>query len=397
MSPNCWDLAVQDVLTRLHQTNCYRQRRPIVPLDSTHVEWRGRQFTNFASNDYLGLTHHPRVIEAAQRATCQFGVGSGASPLVCGYTPTHVAAEIRIAKWKGTEACVLLPSGYQANCAAIQTLAIGAHQANRPIRFLLDKLCHASLIDAVQASGQKFRTFPHGDLGKLERLLARASPGHVQVVVTESIFSMDGDAADLRSIVELKRRHLFLLLVDEAHASGVYGPDGSGLAAELGLSGEVDLTIATLSKAIGCVGGVVCGSRVFCDALINFARACIYSTSLPAHVAAAAGAAVEVMSDEPQRTRRVRQLAARVRHELARTKFAISRGDSPIIPILMGSESAALDAAEYLASQHMLALAIRPPTVARGSSRVRITLSSQHSDHEVDRLIDAIVELNRRA
>jgi 7-keto-8-aminopelargonate synthetase-like enzyme len=208
---------------------------------------------------------------------------------------------------------------------------------------------------------------------------------------------MDGDAADLRAIGELKRKHPFLLLLDEAHASGVYGPGGSGLACELGLSDQVDVTIATLSKAIGCVGGAICGSQISCDALVNFARAYIYSTSLPAHVAAAAEAAIDVMHDEPQRMRRVRQLAIRVREALSRTKLTVPDGDSPIIPIVMGSESVALDAAQFLASRQMLALAIRPPTVARGSSRLRITLCSEHSDQEIDRLIGAIVDLSRRA
>jgi 7-keto-8-aminopelargonate synthetase-like enzyme len=289
---------------------------------------------------------------------------------------------------------VLLPSGYQASHAAVQTLAAVAHRADRSIRFLLDKLCHASLIDAVRASGEELRVFPHGNLEKLNRLLAGAPAGQVQVVATETVFSMDGDTADLAAIVELKQKFEFVLLVDEAHASGVYGPGGSGLAAELGLSREIDISIATLSKAVGCAGGAVCGAMVYCDALVNFARACIYSTSLPASVPASAEAAIDVMEMEPHRQQRLRQLARRVRSALAEGRLVVPEGDSPIIPVILGSESAALKAADFLAARGMLVPAIRPPTVARYSSRLRVTLSSEHSDDEIDQLICALLDLS---
>lgn len=396
MSRDLWELTAREVLDGLHETHSYRERRQFVPLDATHVQWQGERFVNFASNDYLGLTHHPSVIEAAQHAAALYGAGSGASPLVCGYTPAHASAEARIARWKGAEACVLLPSGYQASHAAIQALAAVTSRAERSIRFLLDKLCHASLIDAVRASGKEFRVFPHGNLDKLERLLAGSPEGEVQVVITEAVFSMDGDSADLAAIAGLKKKYRFLLLLDEAHSSGVYGAAGSGLAAELGLPGEVDISITTLSKAIGCVGGAVCGSRLFCEALVNFARACIYSTSLPAHVAAAAERAIDIMQSEPARQQRLGQLSWRVRDAIAKTRLIIPDGRSPIIPVIVGSESDAIDAGQFLASRRMLVPAIRPPTVARGASRLRITLSSEHSDREVNELIAALLELSEQ-
>jgi 8-amino-7-oxononanoate synthase len=389
-----WEILVREVLNGLHAKHAHRQRRQIEPIDATHVRWQGKHFINFASNDYLGLTHHAQVIEAAQRSLSAHGAGSGASALICGYSEAHTSAERRIARWKGTEASVFLPSGYQANHAAIQTLASGAKHADRPIRFLLDKLCHASLIDAVRASEQDFRVYPHNNLEKVERLLAGANPQQIQVVVTEAIFSMDGDAADLAGLARLRRKYGFVLLVDEAHSSGVYGSGGSGLASEMGLSGDVDVTVATLSKAAGCVGGAVCASKVFCEALVNFARAYIYSTSVPTHIASAVEAAIDVMHDEPHRIERVRSIAARVRTALAQTRFVIPEGDSPIVPVIMGSESVALNAAEFLAARGMLVWPIRPPTVAHGSSRLRITLSSEHSNHEVDQLIGAIQELS---
>src|SRR5579884_1595820 len=193
MTGSDWEHGVRAALAELAGSQLYRQRRLITPLSSTHADWQGRRYVNFASNNYLGLTHHPRVIRAAETMLSRDGVGSGAAALISGYGPTHAAAEQHMARWKGAEACVLLPSGYQANHAAVQTLAAGAEKAGGSVRFLLDKLCHASLIDAVRGTGAAFRVFPHNRLEKLRRLLDAAEPGQTQVVVTESIFSMDGD------------------------------------------------------------------------------------------------------------------------------------------------------------------------------------------------------------
>ena len=221
---------------------------------------------------------------------------------------------------------------------------------------------------------------------KLRRLLEEADPNQQQVVITESIFSMDGDAADLPGIAALKREFPFLLLLDEAHGSGVYGTGGSGYASELGLGHVVDLTIVTLSKAIGCIGGAVCGSRLLCEAIVNFGRPYVFSTALPAAVASAVEAAIGVMRDEPQRQRRVRELALRVRG---------GGFDSPIIPVIFGDEVLALSAAEQLKAQGILVVAVRPPTVPRGTSRLRVTVSCEHTDGEVDQLIDALSTLAR--
>jgi 8-amino-7-oxononanoate synthase len=345
---------------------------------------------DFSSNDYLGLRRHPKVIEAMTTAAQRWGAGSGASPLISGYTPAHASAERAIARWKGTESAVLLPSGYQANHAAVQALVGACDAANQPIRFLFDKLIHASLIDAIAGSGKSFRTFAHNDLTRLARLLEEADEGELQIVVTESIFSMDGDAADLSGIVELKRRRPFVLMVDEAHGSGVYGPDGSGLAAELGVADDIDVFIVTLSKAAGCAGGAVCGSRAVAEGLANFGRAYIYSTAIAPAVAAGCEAAIEVMRDEPQRQQRVRELSLRVRAELEAAGWEIRPGDSPIIPIIIGAEEAALALAERLREKGIWVSAVRPPTVPRGSSRLRITLSAEHSHEAVGRLVEEL-------
>jgi 8-amino-7-oxononanoate synthase len=383
MPANDWASVVAAALSDRRENHLLRTRRPVRILDSTHVEIDGRRFVNFASNNYLGLTHHPRVIAAFENAAQSSGVGSGAAPLVTGQSDLHASAERTIAEWKGTESSVLLSSGYAANLAVVQTLA--AVGEKRRTRFLIDKLCHASLVDAVRSvtgDTHGLRVFPHNHMAKLKRLLADAPPDELQVVITESIFSMDGDAADLRGIAELKREYPFLLVVDEAHGSGVYGPGGSGYAAELGLGKIVDIAIITLSKALGCIGGAVCASSDWCEAIVNFGRPYIFSTAVPPAVAAAVEAGIRVMKDEPHRQQRVRLLAARVRAGLS-----LGPGDSPIVPIVIGEESATLAAAERLMQRGFLTVAVRPPTVARGTSRLRVTLSCDHTDEEVEGLI----------
>jgi 8-amino-7-oxononanoate synthase len=405
MEAEDWDRLVRRRLQGLADRHLFRRRQAARPLDATHIEIDGRRYVNFASNNYLGLSHHPHVLRAAAEALAREGAGAGASPLVTGHGPAHDMAERRIARWKGSESAVLLPSGYQANLAAVQTLAALPGEGGGGVRFLLDKLVHASLIDAVRETASPFRVFPHNHLDKLARLLDEAEPDQVQVVVTESIFSMDGDAADLRGLAELKRRRPFVLLLDEAHGSGVYGPDGAGLAAELGLTARqpgsggasprsiVDVTVVTLSKALGCAGGAVCGAIEFCDAVVNLGRAYIYSTAVAPATAAAASAAIDVLCDEPQRQRRVRALGTRVRDRLREAGRDIPPGDSPIVPIVLGSEEAALAAASRMRDAGLWVVAIRPPTVPRGTSRLRVTLSSDHTDDEIERLLASLSAL----
>ncbi len=310
--------------------------------------------------------------------------------MISGFSPQHAAAESAVASWKGTDSAVLLPSGYQANHAAIQTLAAVTKHRRGGVRFLVDKLAHASLLDAIRGSEAAWRIFPHNGMSKLKRLLDEADADQLQVVVTESIFSMDGDAADLAALDRMKRERPFVLLLDEAHASGVYGPGGAGLAAECGLTGMVDVFVVTFSKAAGCVGGAICGSKSFCDAVLNFGRAYIYSTSIAPPMAAGIEAAIGVMRDEPRRQQRLRQLSREVRDRFRGKGLAIPDGDSPIVPIIVGEESAALDLAEKLLENQLLVGAVRPPTVPRGTSRLRVTLSCEHTQEQIDRLIGAI-------
>jgi 8-amino-7-oxononanoate synthase len=389
MSNEDLDRALEQMLVGRREQHQLRRRVEVHPIDSTHVRIGDRVFTNFASNDYLGLTHHPRI-RAAIASALALGTGSGAAGLISGCTDVHRSAEQAIARWKQTEAAILLPSGYQANLAAVQTLASLSESG---VRFLVDKLVHASLIDAVRSTDAEMRVFPHNGLDKLNRLLADAPPNQMQIVLTESIFSMDGDAADLAGLATIKHEHPFVLVLDEAHGSGVYGEHGAGYAAECGLREVADVSIVTLSKALGCVGGAVCGSQQFCDALINAGRAYIYSTSIPPMIAAGVEAAIGVCRDEPRRQQRVRDLARRVRSRCKQAGMRILDGDSPILPLILGDEERALHAADLLREKGMFVVAVRPPTVPRGASRLRITLSCDHTDTEIDALLNAIQDL----
>jgi 8-amino-7-oxononanoate synthase len=378
---------ISRLLVRRRDEGRLRSRRIVEPIDSTHARVDGKVVTLFASNDYLGLTHHPKIIEAVAAGVKMQGFGAGAAGLITGYSQFHELAERAIAEWKQMQSAVLLPSGYQANVAAVQTLAAIGQAADGGARFLLDKLAHASLLDAVRAGDAPFRVFPHNHLGKLERLLSEADPEQLQIVVTESIFSMDGDPADLHGLASLKRKYPFVLLLDEAHATGVYGEAGNGLAAELGLRDLVDISVITLSKAMGGAGGAVCASNAFSEAIINFGRAYIYSTSIPASTAMAVIAAIDVMRNEPNRQKDLRASARWLRDELVTLGFQIPPGDSPIIPIIFGSEVLAMQASEQLLDKGILIPAVRPPTVPRGTSRLRITLSWGHTESELKGLV----------
>lgn len=385
------DYAEQFLHTR-RTADLLRSRRIVTPIDAVRLRIDGREAINFAGNDYLGLTHHPKMIAALRDLTV---TGSGSAALISGYTDRHAAAEADLARWKNSEAALLLPSGYQANTAAVQTLAAIGESAGRPTRFLVDKLAHASLIDAVRGSGNDFRVFPHNGMTKLDRLLTDTPAGVMNVVVTESVFSMDGDTADLASLAELKSRHDFVLLLDEAHGSGVYGPDGAGLAAEENLSAIVDVTVVTLSKALGLAGGAICGGRAFVDAVTNAGRAYIYSTAVAPATATLTRMAIAILRDEPERQTRLRATALRLRQRLSAGGLPVTAGDSPIVPIALGDEAAALSAASMLLDRGFLVGAIRPPTVPRGTSRLRVTLSSKHADEMIDDLASTILSTLR--
>jgi 8-amino-7-oxononanoate synthase len=384
-----------DELAALADAGLRRTLRTLEPLGPTRARTAdGREVSLFCSNDYLGLADHPVVREAAAAAIRREGWGSGASRLVSGSRPGHSRLERALAAFKGAEAALVTPTGYQANLAALTAVA-GPQDV-----VLLDKLNHACLIDGAKLSGARVRVYPHNDVEKLAALLAEPSSAEARRrwIVTDSVFSMDGDAARLPEIVALAERHSAGVLIDEAHGTGVLGRHGRGAAELLGVEGRVDLTVGTLSKALGGLGGFIAGRREWIELIVNRGRAFLFTTAPPAAQAAAAEAALSLVVSEPQRRERVAALAGRVRRAVAE-RFPGSVAPhtpegSPIIPVILGPPERALAAAESLLSAGLLVPAIRPPTVPPGTSRLRISVSAAHSDDEVERLLTALGRLS---
>ncbi len=352
-----------------------------------------RHLVNFAGNDYLGLAGDRRLSEAAIEAIRRWGTGSGASRLVTGHLPIHEQTERRFASFKHAEAALLLPTGYMANLAVLSALPGPADL------LCLDKLNHASLIDAARASAAPMRTYPHGQLDRLERLLARhARTGRARAwIVTDSVFSMDGDVADLRAICEFAERFDAVVVVDEAHGTGVLGEGGRGLSELQGVDrwlAENGITISTASKALGGLGGLVTGPRVVIETLVNRARPFVYTTAVPPAQAAAIEAAVGVVEAEPHRRDRLDALARALRCKLADTGLCEALGPgqphTPIIPLITGTAGRALALSHHLEQAGILAPAIRPPTVPPGAARIRLTLRSDMSDTHIEQLVTAV-------
>jgi len=378
----------QEQLQALRARSLDRHLREIASAQGAEIEISDRRLVNFSSNDYLGLANDPRLREAAIAAIGEFGVGSGASRLISGTQSAHLRLERALAKWKGTEATLCFSSGYAAALGTIPALATKTDVV------LLDKLCHASLIDGARLSGAILRVFPHNHLGKLESHLEwarRECPGKRILIVTESVFSMDGDRAPLRELVELKERFDALLMLDEAHAIGVIGANGRGLAAAENLSDRVDVQMGTLSKALGVSGGYICGSRDLVDWLINRARSFIYSTAPPSAIAAAALASVDFLSS-PEGEERRRLLWERI--NLMSELLSVSCSGA-IFPWIVGDEQAALDLASALQSEGFFVPAIRYPTVAKGAARLRITVTAAHEEAQIRALCKAIKKFTK--
>ncbi len=381
-----------ELLDQLRQKSLFRELRTIEEIQGSLVEIGGRFLVNFASNDYLGLSQHPLVTGAAKTAIDQFGAGSGASRLISGTNHLHTLFEEQIAAFKGTERALLFGTGY---AAAIGTIASVVGPGDVVI---LDKLAHACLIDGAKLSGASLRVFPHNNVAKLRHHLSwarRTFPHGRTLIVTESVFSMDGDFADLAAIVDLKTEFEALLLVDEAHATGVIGPHGAGWVAALGLTRQVDIQMGTLSKALGASGGFICGSETLIQLLVNRARSFIYSTALPPACAGAASAALEIVRGEEGDFLRARLQVniGRLIESLTPPLRQIPSPVSPIFPVVIGEEQEALRLAAALYTKGFLTPAIRFPTVARGAARLRIALSSAHDLEQIQSLAKAIIAM----
>lgn len=352
----------------------------------TRVIRDGRELWNFSSNDYLGLATHPALNAAAMDEFNRSGFGSGASRLICGTLAAHEELDTTIADFKQTPAALSFSSGYAAAMGTIPALC-GAGDV-----IILDKLSHACLVDAARLSGAVLRVFPHNDLCKLESHLKWARtkhPGAKNLVVAESIYSMDGDRAPLREMVELKERHGAWLFLDEAHAVGVIGQQGRGLADEVGVAGQVEIQMGTLGKAIGSHGAYIAGSSALRNYLINRARSFIFSTSPPAPVAAASRKAIEIAAS-PEGDALRAKLWQNLQH--LQSLLSINTPASAILPVLIGNETAAVETSARLLDQGFLVPAIRFPTVAKGSARLRVTLTAAHTASDIESLAQALRE-----
>ncbi|HUW17969.1 MAG TPA: 8-amino-7-oxononanoate synthase [Sedimentisphaerales bacterium] len=376
-------------LDELKRANLLREPRCIDSAQATSVRIDGREKVLFCSNNYLGLADHPKVIQAVIDAVRQYGHGAGASRLISGTMRPHVELEKDLARLFRKDAALVFPSGWTANEAVIKTIP------SKGDLLLLDKLDHASIIDAARSSEAQFRTYRRDNLNRLEKFLADKSCAR-KFIITESIFSMDGDAADLKTLVELKVKYDAFLIVDEAHALGCLGETGAGLAEEMGLLDQVDIVVGTMSKALGSAGGVAAAKKVVVDLLINKARCFIYTTAPTVANCAAARAALEIVRTEPHRRERLRQNAEYLRTKLNRLGINTGRSISHIVPVIIGGEKEALAVSRSLYEAGFFVPAIRPPTVPAGTARLRLSLQSEHSKEQMDALCEALEKLVRQ-
>ena len=369
-------------LDALRARGLLRSLEPLRTPPGAEIELRpGERLINFSSNDYLGLASDARIAEALAVGTRTWGAGAGASRLVCGdFLPQH-ELEAELARFASSEAALLFGSGYAANCGILPSFA-GPEDL-----ILSDALNHASIIDGCRLSRARVEVYPHGDVGAVEKALR--APARRKIVVTDAVFSMDGDRAPLRELAALCSAAGALLIVDEAHATGVIGPRGAGLAAELGVA--ADVRMATLSKAFGVAGAYVAASRAVCDLLLNRARPLIFSTALPPALACAARASLEILAGSEGDARRSR-LWSNVRRFAAGLREAglPAREDSAIFPVVTGTPDRALAMAAHLRELGILAKPIRPPTVPQGTSRIRFAVTSAHTVEHIDRAIAAL-------
>lgn len=373
------------VLRERAASDLYRRRPILTSGQGASVALGDAQYLNFCSNDYLGLASHPRVVARFQRAAAEYGVGSGASHLVCGHSAPHHELEEALAAFTGRERALLFSSGYMANIGVLTTLL------RRGDRVFQDRLNHASLLDGGLYSGARFARFPHNDVAALDRKLTSAQGA--AMVVVDGVYSMDGDAAPLGPLAELCAERAAWLMVDDAHGFGVLGERGAGSTEQAGLSAsQVPVLMATLGKALGTAGAFVAGSEDLVEALIQHSRNYIYTTALPPAVAAATLESLQLLDEEPWRRSHLHALIARFRRGAQQLELPLLPSVSPIQPLLIGEAAAALAVSERLQQRGIMVSAIRPPTVPSGTARLRITLSAAHSEEQVDLLLHHLAD-----
>ncbi|MDF9392809.1 MULTISPECIES: 8-amino-7-oxononanoate synthase [Methylococcus] len=366
--------------------DAYRRRCIVESPQDVRVVIDGRPRVNFCSNDYLGLASHPAVREAFRRGVDRWGVGSGASHLVCGHTAAHHALEEELAEFTGRPRALLFSTGYMANLGVVSALV------GRGDTVFEDRLNHASLLDGGLLSGARFQRYRHADARALEAALVE-SRAETRLVVTDGVFSMDGDLAPLPELARVARDGGAWLMVDDAHGLAVLGAEGRGTPEHFGLDAtEVPVLVGTLGKALGTFGAFVAGSEALIDYLIQRARTYVYTTALPPAVAEATRVSLRVVREEPERRARLHCNVRRFRAGAASLGFELGDLPGPIQPLVIGANADALEASRRLGERGFLVSAIRPPTVPAGTARLRITLSAAHSDEQIDGLLEALAE-----
>ncbi|RNL60141.1 8-amino-7-oxononanoate synthase [Zhongshania marina] len=377
--------ALQRRLAERHEQSRYRSRRLLDSAQGARIVVDGREFLQFCSNDYLGLANHPQLVSAMQNAAATYGVGGGASHLVCGHSSLHHQLEERLADITGRDRALLFSTGYMANLGTVTALmGKGDH-------ILEDRLNHASLLDAGLLSGARFQRFQHNDIDDLERRLKKLPLEGLRLIVVDAVFSMDGDIAPLPELAALAKRYNAYLMADDAHGFGVLGKAGAGSSELFGLDqDQLPVLMGTLGKGIGSFGAFVAGSEVLIESLIQFARPYIYTTAMPPAVAAASLASLDILKSESWRREHLQCLIKRFRDGAAGLALPMMDSETAIQPLLVGEESQAIAISKGLEAEGVLVSAIRPPTVAAGQSRLRITLSAAHSEADIDRLLGAL-------
>jgi 8-amino-7-oxononanoate synthase len=374
-----------ELITRASQ-GLLRRRRTLESAQGVRITVDGKSYLSFCSNDYLGLANHPKIIEALQQGAQQFGVGSGASHLVSGHFEAHQALEQVLAEFVGKPAALSFSTGYMANLGAVQALV------GRGDTVFADKLNHASLNDAMLLSRAEVKRYRHNDMAQLAEQLAQTKSGR-KLIITDAVFSMDGDIAPLPELLALSEKYDAWLLVDDAHGFGVLGEQGRGVLSHFKLASPRIIYMATLGKAAGVSGAFIATEEVVIQTLLQSARSYVYTTASPPALSVALLASLKILSDEDSRRERLKQLIEQLRAGLHRLPWALMQSDTPIQPLVVGTNEAVLALSEALRVRGIWVPAIRPPTVPQGTSRLRITLSAAHDAADVAQLTEALHEL----
>ncbi len=376
-------------IEKLRQGNLLRELTSVTSTQGARISLEGKDVINMCSNNYLGLADHSKLKERAKEAIDKFGAGSVASRLISGNCTLYRELEDRIANFKQTPSSLVFTSGYTANIGILQALS-----KNIDVIFS-DKLNHASIVDGIILSRVDFKRYPHNDMETLENMLSKEDISKKKLIVTDTVFSMDGDIAPLDKIVELADKYNAMVMVDEAHATGVMGENGAGLVEHFGLKGKVDIQMGTFSKAFGGLGAFVCGSEEFRDFLINSARSFIYTTALVPSVLASNIAALDIIESEPQVRKRLWENVEYFKKGLLRYKFDILNSQTPIIPILLRENELTMNFSRMLLDEGIFACGIRPPTVPKDLSRIRVTVIASHTKEDLDMALERIARVAR--